>query len=202
MEILRHLKMAPRASGVNCIRALPRSLKISHISMMAASAITLRVLKNWGLGPIQFINIPLAFGFIASYFYGSFAGALVAAISHSISDLMIFPGPWTIINSLLMAIIAMGGSLIRGGELFELIYLYLLVFTYDILSSIIGWIILGMNLINALLLSIIGLFIPAGGGWLIMVGPITEIITSISSLSLIKVLKRLGLVRGSQLKSG
>lgn len=163
---------------------------------MTATAVALRVGKNWGLGPIQFINVSLAFGYSASFMAGPIAGLMVGLLSQLLSDLLIFPGPWTIITSVACGLTSMGGYLLRrfgGGRGLLIVTLYLLTFLYDVSTSMAGYMLAGYPPLNALVVGLLGLFLPAGGGWLIGVGPTTELITAVITVSLIEVIRRAGL---------
>jgi energy-coupling factor transport system substrate-specific component len=169
-----------------------KSLKIATISILTATAITIRVAKNWTIGSFQFINVALIFGFIGSIFLDSLSGGLIALLSQLISDLLIWPGPWTPITSLTAFVTAILGSLSKRVKYQELqfIILYLCVFLYDIVTSALTYLISGLSPINSLVVGLIGLFLPVEGGWMFGVGPITEFTTSFLTVILMKILKR------------
>ncbi|MEM3831990.1 MAG: hypothetical protein QW128_00090 [Thermoprotei archaeon] len=171
-----------------------RSLKIATISILTATAITIRITKNWTIGAFQFINIALIFGFIGSILLDPLSGGLVALLSQLISDLFIWPGPWTPITSFTAFATAMLGSLSKRikYEEFQVIILYLCVFFYDIITSTLTYLISGLSPINSLVVGLIGLFLPVEGGWMFGVGPITEFTTSFLTVMLMKILKRNG----------
>lgn len=169
-----------------------RSLKIAIVSILAATAITIRVAKNWIVGSFQFINVALVFGFIGSIILDPLSGGLVAFLSQLISDLLIWPGPWTPVTSITAFIAAALGALAKHTKYqeFQIIILYLCTFFYDIITSFLTYFILGLSLTNSLILGIIGLFLPVQGGWMFGIGPITEFTTSLLTVLLVKVLKR------------
>lgn len=71
-----------------------------------------------------------------------------------------------------------------------MITLYLCVFFYDITTSALTYLISGLSPTNALIIGLIGLFIPVEGGWIFGIGPITEFTTSLLTTILITVLKK------------
>jgi len=159
---------------------------------MTAAAVALRIGKNWGLGPVQFINISLIFGYMSSYVFGFKEGFMVGFTSQFISDLLIFPGPWTLVTSVSSGFFSSLSSLFRNTKDFTMyvVALFMLTLGYDVVTSTLGYVMIGYTPLEALIVALIGLFIPAGGGWLIGVGPTTEAVTSIVASSLVKALRR------------
>lgn len=167
--------------------------RVALISTFTALAVALRLAKHAFVGPLQFINFPLLTAMIASYVGGSSVGAAVGALSFVASDFFIWLGPWTPINAVLAASIGLlwgfaARSVRSGITLF--VFAYLSVFAYDLLSSVLGYLIYLPSAGSALMLAIIGLFLPVGSGWLIGVGPITEFITAVLTAAAIEILRR------------
>ncbi|MEM0232333.1 MAG: hypothetical protein QXG78_04445, partial [Candidatus Methanomethyliaceae archaeon] len=67
------------------------------------------------------------------------------------------------------------------------------IFCFDVMNSWLLYVIIGFDWLYAFIIAIVGLFLPAGGGFLYGVGPITEAITILVTLGLINVIKRNGL---------
>jgi len=171
-----------------------RSYEASTIALFTGLAVLFRYFKN-AVTVVQFINFPLLFTILAGLFFGSRTGFFVGFLSYTISDLLIFPGIWTIVNSLLAGFIGFLWGLARkrewsGIELFA--WLYLSVFFFDVLSSFILYVTIGFKLLDALTWGIVGLFLPVFGGSLIGVGPITELCTSLLTYVLFRELEKRG----------
>lgn len=168
--------------------------KLVLVALLTSLGITLRLMKNLFIGPIQFINFPLIFGLLAGYLFGIKVGILVGFLTFLISDLIIFPGPWTIVDSSLSALLSgIWGFLKKiDDKVLLFILAYLTTFAYDILSSFILYLLIfGVNnAMEALSISILGLFMPVMGGYLYAVGPVTEFTTSFLFTCLVKELKR------------
>lgn len=171
------------------------SRKMVWISMFAALGAGLRIAKHLIIGPIQFINFPYIVSSLSLLnglsLYSSF---LIGAFSFLASDMLLGAGPWTITNSisilvsltLLLPFRKVVDRIILG------VVLYLSIFIYDILSSLLGYLtFLGASNLNlAFYLSLVGLFFPVGGGSLFMVGPITEIVTVAVVILVLKPFKK------------
>jgi len=167
--------------------------RVAFIATFTALAVALRLLKHGLAGPIQFVNAPLAFAMAAAYAGGPWAGAAVGVLSFVVSDLLIWLGPWTPINAALAAAIGWLWGLAAGAArsrttLFVLAYVS--TFAYDVLSSVLGYLIYLPSAGSALALALIGLLLPAGGGWMIGVGPITEFTTAALAVAAIESLRR------------
>ena len=67
---------------------------------------------------------------------------------------------------------------------------YLLMLSFDIFNSWVLNIIWGYPWLWSLIYGILGLLMPAGGGYMIGVGPITEATTTILTVSIVFVLAR------------
>jgi len=158
-----------------------KSLLVATVSVFTGLAVLLRYAKN-AITAVQFINFPLAFTAIAGARFGPFAGLLVGLLSYSLSDLLILPGLWTLVNSALAALVGafwgiVGRKVSGKVELFTLAYLT--TFFFDVLSSAVLYVAFGVELLKAFTLGIVGLFLPVFGGNLIGVGPITEASTAL-----------------------
>ena len=167
--------------------------RVALISTFTALAVALRLLKHAVAGTFQFVNTPLAIAMVAAYAGGPWAGAAVGALSFVVSDLLIWLGPWTPINAALAAAVGwLWGFAARAARsriaLFVLAYLS--TFAYDVLSSVLGYLIYLPGASSALALALVGLFLPAGGGWMVGVGPLTEFTTAALAVLSIEALRR------------
>ena len=155
--------------------------ELSLVAVFVSLSIAMRLTKNIATS-IQFVNIPLAFALVSATLYGSKVGFLVGFLSYLLSDLLIFPGIWTVFDSALAGITA----LIYGfackpsnDRIYKFIVTFLFVFFFDLLTSVILYVFFGINLKEAIITGLIGLFIPVMGGYLIGVGPLTEFVTAL-----------------------
>jgi thiamine transporter ThiT len=156
---------------------------------MTSLAIVLRVLKHVFLGNIQFINLPAVIAILLAIFTGPLAGAMVGFLSFIVGDIFIgIPGPWSIIGGFSLAAVAAIAGLLwqKRSEELEFIEIvigvYLLVFIYDISTSILGFYLwMGSTLPEAVILGLAGLFLPVSGGFAIFVGPLTEFTTGLTT---------------------
>ncbi len=164
-----------------------KTTTITLISVLASLAIVLRILKNIIFGTFQFINIPLVFVLFTSYYFGSKISSIIGILAFTISDLYIGVGIWTITNTLIVTSLSFLASLTRKikSRIYLFIFFYLISLIYDILSSLILYIVFGLTFTNALLFSIIGLFIPIQGGYMIGIGPLTETSTALTTVLMI-----------------
>jgi energy-coupling factor transport system substrate-specific component len=182
-------------------RLLPTSRRIAYIGMLTSLAIILRIIKHMIIGPIQFINFPAAFTIIGSCLLGPITGFIIGFSSYFISDIMIgLPGLWTFVNGFLMGFFGIINGLIWGrnknyNKIGIAISSYIILFSFDILSSWILYILIGFDWIYALIISIIGLFLPVAGGFLYAVGPITEFITVLLIISIIHIIRKNNIFR-------
>lgn len=170
-----------------------KTKRITYIGIMITLAVVLRLMKHYIIGPIQFVNFPAVFTFLGGIILGPLPGMIIGFFSYLISDMTIgLPGPWTVINALLMAIVGLlsGIFLKRASRVGIGVGAFLLLFCFDVLSSWMLYVIVGFNWFYALIIAIIGLFLPAGGGFLYAVGPITEAITILLTLGLMNAIKR------------
>jgi energy-coupling factor transport system substrate-specific component len=146
-------------------------------------------MKHVLLGNIQFINLPAVIAILVAIFLGPLAGAMVGFLSFMVGDLFIgIPGPWSLIGGIsLAAVAAFAGKIWQKRsddlEFIELVIgIYLLVFVYDITTSILGFFLwMGFPLQEAILLGFAGLFLPVSGGFAIFVGPLTEFTTGLTT---------------------
>ncbi|HFC49545.1 MAG TPA: hypothetical protein ENJ59_02300 [Thermofilum sp.] len=174
-----------------------RSSDIALVSVLTALAAVFRYVKN-SVTPFQFVNIPLALAYLSAGLFSPHVGLTVAALSYLISDLTLFPGIWTPVNSVLAAVVAfLFGVFYRRFEsrIAAFIVAFLLTFFYDVLSSSLLYVVFGLKLREALAWGFIGLFLPIMGGGMIGVGPLTEFFTSLLALVLIESIARRGFGR-------
>ncbi|MFX0096765.1 MAG: ECF transporter S component [Candidatus Hodarchaeota archaeon] len=153
--------------------------KLAMTSILASLAVALRLFKHLIIGPIQIINLPGVMTVASGILMGAISGFIVGLFSFFVSDLILGFGPWTPITAGFMGLIGIAAGLlwfrrenISRLELFTISFILILV--NDIFTSVGGYMILGLSFENALLTSLIGLFLPAGGGFFLAVGPITE----------------------------
>ncbi|MEM2109356.1 MAG: ECF transporter S component [Candidatus Odinarchaeota archaeon] len=170
-----------------------KTLELTITALLSALAIALRLFKHLILGPIQVINIPAAISIVTALILGGIAGASVGLISIIGSDLILGFGLWTIVTSLFLVAISILISTLRNKladrtQLFSI--LIVILFINDVFTSTILYMILGFEFNTALITSIIGLFLPAGGGYMIAPGPITEISTSLLVVTIKPVIKK------------
>ena len=172
---------------------MKKSLRISLVSILTASSVSFRFIKN-SLTAFQFVNFPLAFAMIAGFIMSYQEGFLVGFLSFVISDLMILPGIWTIIDSLVAGFIGFIWGFLRNilrNSLEAFIVSYISTLFYDIVSSTAFYMVFGLDFMSALISGIIGLFLPIFGGNILGIGPITEGITSFLVVSLIFYAKKI-----------
>jgi energy-coupling factor transport system substrate-specific component len=156
-------------------------------------AIVFRLLKN-AVTSMQFLNIPLALAFVASYLFGSKIGLMVGFFGYVFSDLLIYPGLWTIVNSLVAGLVSyifgLSSQRVIQDDLVLFMEAFLLCFFFDLSTSTLLYILFGLEISKALVFAFIGLFLPVMGGYLIGVGPLTEFSTSILTVLLIRGLEK------------
>lgn len=150
---------------------------IALISNLTAASVALRLVKHIFIGVIPIINFPIIFSIISGAIMGPVNGFLVGVLSFIVSDIFLGMGIWTLITSLSCGLIGFVSGLIwykRNPCSLEILVLStILIFIYDILSSILLYLPL-MPPIEALILGFIGLFIPVMGGRLYAIGPVVE----------------------------
>lgn len=150
-------------------------------ALFVALAAALRLAKHVILGPIQFLNIPAVFTIIGGLMFGYSAGATIGILSFVVSDLLLgYAGIWTVYTSLSMGLIGILSPLIKrvnaNSSYIGLgVCSYLLILTYDILSSVSSLILL-VPIQTAVIWSILGLFLPSPV-LLYPVGLLTEVVT-------------------------
>lgn len=176
---------------------LSRTKKITYTAMLIALAVTLRIVKYSMFGPLQFVNFPAIFTIVGGVVFGPIVGLTVGLSSYLLSDMVLGAGPWTVVNALFIGVVGIITGLIWGRKPFvkikkiELgIGVYLLMLSFDIFNSWVLNIIWGYPWLWALIYGVIGLLMPAGGGFMIGVGPITEVTTTILTVSIVFVLAR------------
>ncbi|MEJ5292784.1 MAG: ECF transporter S component [Candidatus Methanosuratincola sp.] len=179
---------------------LSRTQKITYTSLLIALAASLRLVKYALFGPVQFINFPGIFTVLGGIFFGPVTGGTVGIASYVISDIIIgSPGPWTVVNSLMMGAVGFGfGLLFNGRDKSKisktglLIGCYMIMFAFDVVTSWVLLVLIGWDVSYALLIGLLGLFIPtpASGGWMVAVGPITEFTTASVVAMLVQLLAK------------
>ncbi|WEU39905.1 MAG: hypothetical protein OdinLCB4_005395 [Candidatus Odinarchaeum yellowstonii] len=172
---------------------LNKTVEITLTALLSASSISLRLFKHIIIGPIQVVNIPAAISIVTVLVIGVAAGASVALISILCSDLILGFGMWSIVTSTFLVAICIVVNFLKNRiqdrvQLFTVIVLIL--FINDVFTSTILYMILGFQLVTALATSIIGLFLPAGGGYMIAPGPVTEVSTALLVVSVKPVIKK------------
>ncbi len=161
------------------------SKRVALISMFTSLAVVGRI----SLMIVPNISLVTPFTILSAIIGGPYEGFLVGLLSMVISDLYIGIGPWTLFTSLSMGFIGfLSGILIKRMRDLTLIFIstYLLVLSYDILTSI-----LTMLLFNIPpLIAIINLFIPVFIGSIpYPMGPVHELSASLITTYLIKYLR-------------
>ncbi|MFX1485732.1 MAG: ECF transporter S component [Promethearchaeota archaeon] len=161
-------------------RSMPdNTTKLTMTSVLASLAIALRLFKHFIIGPIQIINLPGVMTVASGILMGAVSGLTVGLFAFFVSDLILGFGPWTPITAGFMGLIGIVAGLLwfRRDEISRLELFtvsFILIFINDVFTSVGGYMILGLSFEGALLTSLVGLFIPAGGGFFLAVGPITE----------------------------
>ena len=180
---------------------LSRTKKITYTSMMIALAVTLRLIKYVLFGNLQFVNFPGVFTLISGILFGPVIGTTVGFASYLLSDMLLgMPGPWTVVNSILMAALGLTSGIIWSRKDKTKISrtgigigAYMLMFVFDILASGFLFVIIGMQWTTAFISGLIGLLLPGiSGGYLIAVGPITEATTAILTVMIVHALIKSG----------
>jgi energy-coupling factor transport system substrate-specific component len=195
---------------MNMKGGLPRTKKITYTAIIIALAVSLRLVKVALFGPVQFVNFPGIFTIVGGTLFGPSVGIAVGFASYLFSDIMIgLPGPWTVVNAVLMASLGLISGLIWGrngyGKVTKIglgIGTFVMMLAFDIISSgILLVMVLGGNWLYAFTIGLIGLFVPSpvSGGFMIGVGPITEVTTTILVVTIVNILIR---NRGVTVKQG
>ncbi|MBC7120638.1 MAG: ECF transporter S component [Candidatus Methanosuratus sp.] len=179
---------------------LSRTQKITYTSLLIALAAALRLVKYALFGPVQFINFPGIFTILGGILFGLVTGGVVGVASYVVSDIIIgAPGPWTAVNCIVMGIVGFGSGIIwsrkdksRISKMGILIGAYIIMFAFDVVTSWTLFVIIGWDPIYALVMGVLGLFIPTmtSGGWMVAVGPITEFTTASLIAMLVQVLAK------------
>lgn len=150
------------------------------IAFFIVLVVSLRLFKHVIVGPVQFVNFPAIFTIIGGFLFGYKSGAFIGVMSFVVSDILLgYAGVWTVFTSLSMGIVGVLSSFMKriGADTSILslgVSSYLLVLTYDILSSVTTQI-LYLPFQVALIWSIVGLFLPGPAPY--PVGLVTEIVT-------------------------
>ncbi len=174
------------------------------VAIFTSVAVTLRILKHLIAGTFQFFNPMLFSAYLACELGGVMPAAMVAFFSYVLSDAMIGVGPWTVATSTTAAVAAAIYYLLKkvfpSSDMYSLLLrAYLATFFYDVMSSVLTYIVLGQPLETALVLAILGLFIPVGGGYMIGIGPLTEFTTSLAFAMVMLSLRRYARCRETSL---
>ena len=152
----------------------------AQIGIWTALAVSARLGKHALLGTFQFVNLPLLFTMISGSIYGMNVGIGVGFLSFLVSDTLIGLGPWTLVDGSLSALIGGVWSTISTRDKISLFILaYISTFFYDVMTSWILYMLLGFSPLNALILGVIGLFLPVAGGGVVAIGPMTEASTAL-----------------------
>lgn len=175
-----------------------RAKKIAFTAIIIALAVALRILKTAMFGPLQFVNLMGVFTIVGGVLFGPVVGGVVGFSSYTLSDIMIgLPGPWTVINSALMALFGILSGLIWGrkgyGNITRIglaVGAYIIMFVFDFSSSVIFYLLTTQNWVSTIALGLIGLFapVPGQGGWMIAPGPIDEFTTTLLIVTIVGVL--------------
>lgn len=173
-----------------------RARQAALISVFSALAIAARLLKHALAGTLQFVNIPLIAAMVAAHAGSSLVGALTGVLSFLGSDAVLGLGPWTLVNSSLAGLIgaAWGSVDTRNSSSARLfVFAFLLVFLYDVVSSFALYALFISDARVALLYALLGLFVPVMGGYMVGIGPLTELVTAASVTLLIDRINKIGL---------
>jgi uncharacterized membrane protein len=171
---------------------------------MIALAVSLRLMKHMLFAGFQFINFPAVFTITSGILFGPVMGATVGFFSYLLSDIMIgMPGYWTIVNALLMGFFGALSGLIFSrinsnfSKIAMGIVIYIIVFSFDILSSGLLYMIIGFPPLEAFIIGFLGLFLPVpiAGGFVFGIGPITEATTAIVVVAIVAILLKSGVGR-------
>ena len=155
----------------------------AQIGIWTALSVVTRLGKHLLVGPIQFINLPLLFAMLSGMLYGAEVGMGVGFLSFLVSDSFLGLGLWTIVDGGTAGLLGVLWSRIwPKNRLFLVILAYLTTFLYDIVTSCTLYMIFGLSPMEAILVGILGLFIPVAGGELFAIGPTTEAATAITLL--------------------
>ena len=167
--------------------AFQRTVYITLTSIMASLAVVLRMIKHSMLGPIQVINLMAVITIITALILGAKSGGAVAIMSYIISDFFLGFGPWTLVNAFFLALVGLTVGFFwhkkpNPQTVEMMIILYMLLFLNDIATSTFGlnlW--AGVPLDIAFVAGLVGLFLPASGGFLIAIGPVTEFSSALAA---------------------
>lgn len=168
--------------------------RIAVIATLTASAVGLRLIKHVAVGPLPFLNAPAVFTFVGSAIFGLAVGSSVGLVSFLVSDVIFGLGYWTLINGAIMAMIgALAALTMRWPCGVARIFATSLAlsFLYDVTSSVAFYLVLfDFDIYRAAIIALLGLFIPAGGGYLYAVGPIQELATAMLTSTILPVIPR------------
>ncbi|MDW8035622.1 MAG: hypothetical protein RMI85_04115 [Candidatus Korarchaeum sp.] len=166
----------------------------SRVGIWTSLSVFARLAKHLLIGPMQVINLPLIFTMLAGYFDGASVGFIVGFLSFLISDSFLGMGLWTLVDGFIAGLIGSLMGIFRRvmNAKLKILFVssYLFTLSYDILTSWLLYMAFGLAPLNALVIGIIGLFLPVSGGNVLAIGPITEALTAISFSLLVVELKR------------
>jgi len=173
-----------------------RTKRLVYIALMVALAVTLRLMKGAMFGPLQFINFPGVFTIVAGIIFGPSMAMIIGAGSYFLSDILIgLPGPWTPINVVVMGAVGLiTGFMWKGRDRRNIsrmaigVGTYVIMFAFDIITSCLFYIVMGVEWHNAIIIGIMGLLMPSGGGYMYATGPITEAVTAVLVASIVHIL--------------
>jgi len=166
---------------------------VSRAGIWVSLGVLTRIAKHLLIGPMQVINLPLLFTMLAGCLDGASMGLIVGFLSFLASDAFLGIGLWTLVDGLIAglagSIMGILGRVSLGWGMAFLLS-YILTLAYDILTSWILYMAFGLAPLHSLIMGIIGLFLPTGGGSVFMIGPVTEISTALSFSLLVVELRR------------
>ena len=166
---------------------------VSRVGIWTSLGVFTRLAKHLLIGPMQVVNFPLVFAMLAGYLDGMLVGFSVGFLSFLISDSFLGIGLWTFVDGFFAGLMGSLAGTLRGISVnWKLTFSisYLLTLFYDILTSWVLYMAFGLPPLQSLVIGIVGLFLPAGGGSGFMIGPITEVLTALSFSLLVIELRR------------
>ena len=166
---------------------------ISLTALFTSMSVTLRLFKHLMLGPLQFVNIPLAISMIAGKLLGPLEGWTVGMAGFILTDILLGFGPWTPIDATLSAVIGASWGVGKGRSIpcsLLGVCAFASTFIYDVLSSMFFYMLFGQPPLRAFLIGLSGLFLPVYGG-VLGVGLVTEVATTALVVGILRALKGL-----------
>jgi len=168
---------------------------VALVSLFTALGVAVRLVKHVLIGTLQLLNAPLLAAMVAGYTGGPAAGVLTGIFSFALSDLLLGLGPWTVVDSLLAGAIGGAWGMLRAKYRATVVFVLAFIseFAYDVLSSYFLLLLFVHDPVAALVYSLLGLYLPVMGGYMIGVGPLTEAVTAGLTAALISRVDKLGL---------